>query len=427
MTIKLLAVGDMHLGRQPSRLPEELAAQGREHGPAAAWERAVKQAIEDRVDVVALAGDLVEQEDDFFEAYRDLRQGVERLADAGIEVVGVTGNHDVMVLPRLARELPQFRLLGSKGDWETFEFEKNAERLTLHGWSFPEKRVSSSPLGGHDFQRNTGVNLGLLHCDRDQRDSHYAPVSSGELLSADMDGWLLGHIHRPDAITAPKPSGYLGSLTGLHPGEHGVRGPWLIEIQHGRVAAVEQWPLAPLQWQRMDLDLTEIETPEESNDRLLRQVRELEKELQSRRHPPRALGLRIRLTGRTRHGGAAADKLLAESNVATTGDFHIFIEKVTVATRPETDLQKLIADEPGTYPSLLAQRLLLLDRPTEDEQRQQLIAGVRRKLQDTLDESRWAGLERLDLADDQIAEWLGDVGVRLLEDLENQKHSEVTR
>jgi DNA repair protein SbcD/Mre11 len=425
MSIRLLAVGDMHLGRRPSRLPEEIAADGRHYGPAEAWNRTVEQAIENDIDIVALAGDLVEQEDDFFEAYRDLRAGVERLAAEGIQVVGVTGNHDVLVLPRLAAELDDFRLLGDGGQWEAFEFGNGDERLTIHGWSFPQKQVLTSPLADHRFEPGAGINLGLLHCDRDQRDSVYAPVSSGELAAAGLDGWLLGHIHRPDELTAPNPSGYLGSLSGLHPGEHGPRGPWLIEIEHGRITQVEQWPLAPIQWQRMELDLTGIEKPEDANDRLLRKVRELETEMQARRQPPQAVGLRIHLTGRTRHGGAAADRLLAEVNVATTHASHIFVEKVTVATRPETDLEQLIRDKRGTYPALMAQRLLLLDRPTEDEARQQLITGVRRKLEATVDEGRWAGLERPTLDDDQVAEWLADVGIRLLEDLENQKHKGV--
>lgn len=424
MTIKLLAVGDMHLGRQPSRLPEDLAGRGRDLGPAAAWKRAVDRAIEDQVDVVALAGDLVEQEDDFFEAYRDLRHGVERLADEGIAVIGVAGNHDVMVLPRLARELPQFRLLGSRGHWETFEFAKDDERLTIHGWSFPEKRVNSSPLSGHSFERGEGVNLGLLHCDRDQRDSRYAPVSSGELLAAGLDGWLLGHIHRPDELTAPNPSGYLGSISGLHPGEHGTRGPWLIEIRHGRVAAVEQWPLAPIQWQRMDLDLTGIEKPEESNDRLLRQVRELENELCERRQPTLALGLRVRLTGRSDHAGAAADLLGQENNVATGHACHAFIESIIVATRPEVDLEELIRQQDGRYPALLARRLLALENPVEDEQRRHLIEGARRELAASLENDRWAALEKPALDDETVVEWLTDTGTRLLEKLLEQQREE---
>ena len=89
--MKLLAVGDIHLGRTPSRLPPELADRARELGPAEAWRRAVNAAIAAEVGAVLLAGDVVERDDDFFEAYRELSQGVKRLTDAGIAVIGVAG------------------------------------------------------------------------------------------------------------------------------------------------------------------------------------------------------------------------------------------------------------------------------------------------------------------------------------------------
>lgn len=424
MTIRLLAVGDMHLGRVPARLPGALAAEILRYGPAEAWKRTVDQAIEDRVDLVALAGDLVEKDDDYFEAYRDLRAGVERLTEAGIRVVGVSGNHDVLVLPRLAAEIEGFHLLGADGRWEALTHEKGNERLTLHGWSFPRKQVTTSPLTGHTFERNGGVHLGLLHCDRDQRESRYAPVRSDELRASGLDGWLLGHIHRPDALAAPEPCGYLGSLTGLHPGEHGTRGPWRIEIAHGRIGSVEQWPLAPLEWQRIELDLTGTDSVDDAIDRLAAAVREAETALLARRRAPVALGLRIRLTGRTRHAGAVAQRLAAETNIAASQGLHAFVEKVEVATRPEIDLDALSGGRRGRYPALLAQRLLLLDRPADDENRSRLLDAARRRLEPTLDQGRWNGLEPLTLSDEQLARRLADTGARLLEELLDQKRGE---
>ena len=64
--MKILAVGDIHLGRTPSRLPADLAAQARRFGPAAAWDRTVETAVEAGVRAVLLAGDVVDRDDDFF-------------------------------------------------------------------------------------------------------------------------------------------------------------------------------------------------------------------------------------------------------------------------------------------------------------------------------------------------------------------------
>lgn len=103
--MKLLAVGDIHLGAQPSRLPEDLSGAAARLGPAEAWRRTVAAAIQYQVAGVLLAGDVVDRDFDFFEGYRELRAGLDRLHAADIALVAVAGNHDVHVLPRLAAEL----------------------------------------------------------------------------------------------------------------------------------------------------------------------------------------------------------------------------------------------------------------------------------------------------------------------------------
>ena len=276
MPLRLLAIGDMHLGRRPSRLPPALAHRARELGPSEAWARIVDAALEAEIDAAVLAGDVVDRENDFFEAFRELRAGVERLATAGIRVFGVAGNHDVAVLPRLAGQIDAFEFLGQGGNWQVVDIGVGAEKAALWGWSFPMSRVSESPLAGAKFSRRPGPNLGLLHCDRDQAGSSYAPVSGRELEGAGLAGWLLGHIHQPDALAAPHPSGYLGSVTGTDPGESGARGPWLLTVDGGRVREVTQWALAPLRWERMEVDIEGIQEPEHARDRLLNWLQELD-------------------------------------------------------------------------------------------------------------------------------------------------------
>ena len=275
----------MHLGRTPSRLPPDLFAS--ELGPAAAWRRAVDTAIDRGVQAVLLAGDLVDREDDFFEAYRGLEAGVRRLTEAGIEVIGVAGNHDVRVLPRLAGHIPQFRLLGAGGTWESVSVCDGTDAVAVWGWSFPSSGTAPNPLQDWTFNLAAGINLGLLHCDRDAgADSRYAPVASRDLQGARLDGWLLGHIHKPDPLSAESPSGYLGSLTGLDRGEPGPRGPWLITVAGGRITGVEHLPLAPLRWEALDVSLDKIGEPADAKDRLLETVRALAAELAALPAPP---------------------------------------------------------------------------------------------------------------------------------------------
>lgn len=418
MPLKLLAVGDIHLGRRPARLPHELAGSARELGPAGAWRRVVGRAIAEGVDAVALAGDVVEREDDFYEAYRELRAGVEELAAAGIRVLGVAGNHDVHVLPRLADQLDDFDLVGRGGTWETRTLEAGGEAVTIHGWSFREARVPNSPVAEHEFERGPGANLGLLHCDLDQRGSPYAPVLSNELRDTGLDTWLLGHIHAPHALSVTQPAGYLGSLTGLDPGEPDDHGPWLISVEGGRVQAIEQWVLAPLRWQPLKLDLTDLDEAESARARLLDAVRASDRALTGLAEAPKAVGLRLRVTGRTDLGPAAAEllendlgQLLHEGE--TTGA-HYFIEKVLTETRPEIPLHQLA--ERSDPPGLLAQRLLRLETP-HSEQARRLIADGKKRLEQLRRQSRWQALDPQPLEDDEVIDWLWRSGTRMLEDL----------
>ncbi len=418
MALRLLAVGDMHLGRRPSRLPDTLSDRARELGPAGAWKRTVTAAIRLEVDAVLLAGDVIERDDDFYEGYRELHGGVIRLAEAGIRVLGVAGNHDVRVLPRLARQLDDFHLVGADGHWEAVDLGSDDEPLSLWGWSFPLGRVPTSPVTGADFQRRPGPNLGLLHCDRDQPGSPYAPVTSAELRGAGLDGWLLGHIHAPDPLTADAPAGYLGSLSGMDPGEPGAHGPWLLTVERGRLTGVEQQVLAPLRWVPLELDVTGIGAPEAVHDRLLERLRVLDGELTAAAWAPDAVGLRLVLVGRSGFGGdAAADFGEAAREHVFTGDrgSHYFLEQVGVRTRPEIPLAELA--ERSDPPGLLARRLVLLDRADDDPDRQTLLAEARRRMAPTAADSRWQPLNPHDLDDAVAADWLRRAGTQLLERL----------
>ena len=120
MTAAIVLVGDMHLGRRPANLPDDLAEHDvapAELTPAAAWRRVVDRTIAMRADALVLAGDVVESENARFEAFGPLHDGVRRLVEAGVAVFAVAGNHDVEALPRLARSIEAFRLIGPNGTW----------------------------------------------------------------------------------------------------------------------------------------------------------------------------------------------------------------------------------------------------------------------------------------------------------------------
>lgn len=388
----LLAIGDVHLGTRPSRLPPELADQGvdpAELTPEAALRAAVERAVAERVDAVLFAGDVVESTNARFEALRPLEAAVRRLAEAGIPVLAVAGNHDVEALPRLARMIEGFRLLGEGGRWEAHAIAPDGEPVAeIVGWSFPERVVRHSPvaelLGAPLPPAAPGVaRLGLLHADLDARDGTYAPVAASELARARLDAWLLGHIHAPSLAPGPEgvPRGYLGSLVGLDPTEVGRHGPWRIRILPGRRVETEPLGGAPLRWERLDLEPPEEAGPEDVGDLVLEAAARKAREIAAAEAAPRALGVRVRLVGRTRHHAALRGWVEEESAwrgrlVREVAGTVVFVEKVESALALAVDLEELArGDDP---PALLARKLLVLER--EGEERRALLAAAREAL-----------------------------------------------
>ena len=370
-SVRILFVGDMHLGRLPSRVPDAVLEQGgfalRNLGPGATWDRIVEAALAHQVHAVALAGDLVEGGNAMFEAYGPLATGVRRLVEQGIIVAAVAGNHDTAVLPRLADEIDRFHLLGPGGSWSTVKIPgEGGLAIQLAGWSFPTRHHSVSPLLTSPPPA-AGVTFGLLHADLDAGRSNYAPVRSADLISTGYQGWFLGHVHIPGDIPADGAPFYLGSVTGLDPSETGRRGPVLVSVSSSGGIAAERMSLAPLRWEHREIDCTGLEDPANLlESHLIRQLSHLHAELEAELDDALALGVQILLTG-TVEDPAALDRALRELEldpgrlVTHHEGIILFIQKISSLVSARIPLTELAgrADPPG----LLARQILALENP----------------------------------------------------------------
>ncbi|MFT7487324.1 MAG: exonuclease SbcD, partial [Candidatus Paceibacteria bacterium] len=383
----------MHLGRRPTRLPEELRS-NHNLDPRAAWRAVVERAIAEKVDAVLLAGDVVDSKNHFMEAYGALQEGVRRLEREGIEVVCVAGNHDVEALPRLADELPHVKLLGRSGEWHSHIISRaGVPILRVIGWSFPRTHFESNPLDSMSSDMRAGrygdgapddlKTVGLLHCDLDGSDRRYAPVSKTSLAQLDMSisAWFLGHNHGPTIRGGGRPVGYLGSLVGLDPGETGAHGPWLATAESGHWE-MEHIPLSPVRWETLEVDVQACEDSERIQSALVRSLHEFEAELGSTLGAARVVGVRLRLVGSC---GAPLSEIRDAMRHALTlelllNDTHYFVDKVFDETRPKVDLELLAAQNDPV--GIIAQRLIALEEG--GAACAALIAGLRPRLEGVL-------------------------------------------
>src|SRR5690606_3127574 len=270
----------------------------------------------------------------------------------------VSGNHDVAVLPRLAAVVPGVKLLGQGGVWEVVTLTDATTTVHVAGWSYPSAVVTSSPVP-HLVGAMAGLPearvIGLLHCDRDQPGSRYAPVTSSELGAAPVAVGLLGRVQRRDLgvpagsggggwVRGGQLGGCLGSLSPGDPGEEGPRGAWLVEITADAVGA-SHVPLAGLRYETLVLDVGGLDDPAVLGPLVVSSVSEfvtgLIAEVPATAVALRALGVRLRLVGRSPVRAELAVRLVHDDPreaVIHVGGVAAFIHDVRLEALPVIDL-----------------------------------------------------------------------------------------
>lgn len=254
--MKVLVCSDIHIGRVPSVTPSL------QYDGHAGWEAVVGKAVELKVDVLCLVGDVIHQERSFLEAYGPLLLGLEQLKEAGIEVVAVGGNHDWSLLPRLVKEHQAIRILGFGGKWDACTLGG----VTFVGWSFPASHIFNDPFDTFDpsMVEETGLSLGLLHCEISSSGGRYAPVQASRFLTSKVNIWALGHIHGKADIV-PGKAFYCGSPFAFDKSEEGQHGVFLLESDE----EVQTWkpitflPLCPYRFETLEVDITTVSNEEE--------------------------------------------------------------------------------------------------------------------------------------------------------------------
>jgi DNA repair protein SbcD/Mre11 len=347
--MKILAIGDIHLGRSFPSIPHNLTLKN-DFWIATALENVLNYAEQEKIDVVVFTGDIIENENDRFEALPILSNFIKNLTDKNISTVAIIGNHDVNALPRIQKLIPELKILG-RDKWEHEIIEKNSDNI-INVIGLSHNHAVKNELF-HDFKNSLCskkfLNIGLLHCTLGNAPDKYYPVKKETLLSTDVNIWLLGHIHKPDKFSCSSKYGYLGSIIGLDISETGSHGIQLIEVENNFIKRNEQIPIAPLRWEKLEIDLTTCDgtDTEEFKDQLIEKL-QLEintklKNLQSELFYTKLIGFRIILIG-SLPSELNKEAVLNEFNnyhLSTYNHIGIFIEKLIDKTYPKLDITKL--------------------------------------------------------------------------------------
>lgn len=438
--MRLLITGDLHLGRRSTRVPDRVP----EASSAAAWARAVDVAIAHEVDAVLLSGDLIDQDNHYFEALGPLERGLRRLRSAGIRALAVTGNHDHATLPALVATLPSdvLTVLGTGGRWEqvTITSRQDDSRVHVLGWSFPARTVRESPLVSLPPIASDGVpTVGLVHGDLDVPTSVYAPLASRELARAPVCAWVLGHIHAGGLRAHAPPVLYPGSPQPLDPGEPGVHGVWLAELATDGTVRTRLVPVASVQYDTVTVELAGCNDLESARTRVVEALRNaVAREWREGLHH---LAVRVRFAGRSvLHGRLAplAQQLRDASTVwfdgesdvrepAATFDAGALLEHavsvthVHDATTPDHDLNALATGTDAI--GVLAQVRRALEQGTLDTLPTSLRETLRRVPVEVAGARVFVGVAEAALSDEALVALVRTQVDRLLDALLAQRET----
>jgi len=280
--MRFLCASDLHLGRRVTGIPAHLNLDPARLATTSVWEHLIDIAVAREVDAVLLAGNLIDRENRGFEPLGPIERGLTTLARHDIPVYAVAGDEDFDALRRLADEdtAGTFHLIGRDGTWTRHTITgKEGESVTLLGWGAPGQRAPGTPLvdvptaPGERERPTVALVHGTLVSDGVR--AAFAPVSAADLVEHSIDLWIFGHGTRPQVVhvddaTVLQP----GAACPLGPADDGARGAWIVEIAQGWTPECQPLATAPVRFERIDVDVTGMDNPEQIENEVVRALHE---------------------------------------------------------------------------------------------------------------------------------------------------------
>jgi DNA repair protein SbcD/Mre11 len=306
--------------------------------------------IKKNVLFLLIAGDVYDGENRSLRAQLRFRNELLRLRDAGIKVFIAHGNHDPLDGWSANLDWPENVYIFSGKKVESVTVENQGEQASvIHGISFSTRKITSNL--SRNFPKRSGqakdvFSIGLLHCLVQGSSGHepYSPCSLNDLISRNVDYWALGHVHNRQVLNKEDPVViYPGNPQGLHPGETGPRGCYLVEVTPERNISYEFVETDAVRWSVEEFYIDDIPEEKELLTRLYSCIEDIRQ-----RSDGRPIVCRLLLKGRGVLYSFLAKKGVLDDLMLELREFEkgetpfIWIESLKNLTHPPLDRDSLI-------------------------------------------------------------------------------------
>jgi len=286
-----------------------------------AFDAIVQLALDRKAAFVVIAGDVYDGADRGIRAQLRFRDGLAKLATAGIPSFVVHGNHDPVTTGWTAvRSWPEGVTVFGSDDVTAVEVVREGTTIAVvQGISYgrrdvtenlalrfrrPDSYETPAPELQGGVLHGGVLHVGVLHCNVHGASpgyADYAPCTIDDLRSTELDYWALGHIHQHTVLSEGRGARdpwivYAGNSQARSPraSERGTKGAVVAHVQEGRIARVEHVACDSVRFAEIEYDVSGLTSLDEIEDQLLAQAFEA-----AHAADGRALVLRASLSGRS--------------------------------------------------------------------------------------------------------------------------------
>jgi len=273
--LRLLHTADVHLGARHADLGDAATAQRERQ--FAAFKAAVDLAIERKVDLFLVAGDLFDSNTQPRRSVERVAAELARLAQSKIRSVIVPGTHDCYERASIYRAYDLKALAGSTSDDDLVTVvtpDQPALHLpmldtTIHATVFATKRAPFSPLRDLHVDSATEPratwHVGVVHGalaipDRTDRDE--VVVTKEEIAASGLDYLALGHWHSTQRGKAGSTTyAYSGAPEPVAVDQDGAGKVLVVSFDDaagGKVVTVEEAAVGQTTFERLDVDAARL-------------------------------------------------------------------------------------------------------------------------------------------------------------------------